>query len=215
MTSSCHPAHVTNNIPSSLALRIVRICTDPASRDNRLEELKQLLLSRNYRNNIINVAIEKAKNIPRVEALKKVEKAKATHRPVFVVQYDPRLPSITSIVRRHWRSMVNQDPQMRDIFPMAPLVAYKVAPNLRAKLIRAKVPEKVPTRPKRQLKGMIKCGKPSCATCPYVQTGNGVNATATNFRVELTSQADCNTRNVCYAITCGVANCREQYKRKI
>ena len=41
LTSSCHPAHVTNNIPSSLALRIVRICTDPASRDNRLEELKK------------------------------------------------------------------------------------------------------------------------------------------------------------------------------
>ena len=33
LTSSCHPAHVTNN-PSSLALRIVRISTDPASRDN-------------------------------------------------------------------------------------------------------------------------------------------------------------------------------------
>ena len=87
--------------------------------------------------------------------------AKASHRPVFVVHYDPRLPSITSIVRRHQRSVVNQDTQMRDIFPMAPLVAYKVAPNLRAKLIRAKVPETVPTRPKRQLKGMIKCGKPS------------------------------------------------------
>ena len=33
LTSSCHPAHVTSNIPFSLALRIVRICTESESRD--------------------------------------------------------------------------------------------------------------------------------------------------------------------------------------
>ena len=49
LTSSCHPAHVTNNIPFSLALRIVRICSDKVSRDTRLEELNKLLLSRNYK----------------------------------------------------------------------------------------------------------------------------------------------------------------------
>jgi hypothetical protein len=123
-----------------------------------LEELKNLLLSRNYKNNIINVAVEKDRAIPRIEALKKVEKDKTNQRPVFVVQYDPRLPSITSIVRKHWRSMVNQDPQLKETFPLAPLVAYKVAPNLRSKLIRAKVPEKTSARPKRQLLGMKKCG---------------------------------------------------------
>ena len=49
LTSSCHPAHVTNNIPFSLALRIVRICSDKVSRDTRLEELNKLLLSRKYK----------------------------------------------------------------------------------------------------------------------------------------------------------------------
>ena len=29
LTDSCHPAEVTNNIPLSLAMRIVRICTEP------------------------------------------------------------------------------------------------------------------------------------------------------------------------------------------
>ena len=33
LTSSCHPAHVTENIPFSLALRIVRICTHPEDRE--------------------------------------------------------------------------------------------------------------------------------------------------------------------------------------
>ena len=48
LTSSCHPSHVTDNIPFSLALRIVRICSLPADRDKRFGELKELLLARNY-----------------------------------------------------------------------------------------------------------------------------------------------------------------------
>ena len=33
LPSSCHPAHVTENIPFSLALRIVRICSFPTDRE--------------------------------------------------------------------------------------------------------------------------------------------------------------------------------------
>ena len=120
LTSSCHPAHVTNNIPFSLALRIVRICSDTASRDSRLDELKSLLLSRNYKPGIINAAMEKAKSIPRSEALTRVEKSAATRRPVFVLHYDPRLPSVTSIVRKHWRTMVSTDPHLKEVFPLPP-----------------------------------------------------------------------------------------------
>ena len=36
-------------------------------------------------------------------------------------------------------------------------------------------------------------------------------ATATNYRVDLNSEMDCTTTNVCYAITCGVARCSQQY----
>ena len=73
LTSSCHPAHVTKNIPYSLALRIVRICTLPGDRDKRLDELKCLLLARNYKPKLIDAAIQRAKNIHRSEALKKVK----------------------------------------------------------------------------------------------------------------------------------------------
>ena len=94
LPSSCHPAHVTDNIPFSLALRIVRICTLQEDREKRFSELKDLLLSRDYKPKVIDSAIQKARNIPREEALKRVNKSKSSERPVFVIQYDPRLPSI-------------------------------------------------------------------------------------------------------------------------
>jgi hypothetical protein len=210
LTSSCHPSHVTSNIPYSLALRIVRICSCKETRDLRLEELKNLLLSRGYSPGVVNGAIEEARKIPRQEALKQVEK-KIQSRPVFVTQYDPRLPSITNIVRKHWRSMVTQDPKLQEVFPDPPLIAYKVAPNLKSKLVRAKIGPAPPTRPRRSRPGMRKCGKPGCSVCPYIQPGQTFQATATNYKVPLTSEVDCLTTNICYAITCGLARCGQQY----
>ena len=58
----------------SLGLRIVRICSDPQKRDQRLNELKQLLLERGYAENMIESALQKVKKVPRKAALKKVVK---------------------------------------------------------------------------------------------------------------------------------------------
>ena len=132
LPSSCHPAHVTQNIPFSLALRIVRICSFKEDREKRFLELKNLLLSRDYRPKIIDSAIERARNVPRNEALQKVDKEKNSTRPVFIIHYDPKLPSIPAIVQKHWRTMI-QDPRLKEVFPAPPLVAYKRPQNIREK----------------------------------------------------------------------------------
>ena len=105
LPSSCHPPHVTENIPFSLALRIVRICTHPEDREKRFEELKALLLSRDYKPGTVNNAIEKARSIQRQETLKKVVQSKDKKKTVFVISFDPRLPSISAIIQKHWRTM--------------------------------------------------------------------------------------------------------------
>ena len=172
LPSSCHPAHVTNNIPFSLAYRIVRICSDQDTRDKRLEELKELLLERKYKKNIINSAITKAKSIPRVEALKRVtSNSEDKRRPVFAVLYDPRLPALPSIVKKHWRTMVAGDQHLKEAFPLPPLVAYKRPPNIRDKIIRSKVPETL-KRAKRSVPGMSKCN--NCPICPFVSEINSI-----------------------------------------
>ena len=175
-------------------------------RDTRFKELRELLLSREYKPGLIDSAINRAKQIPRTEALKKVERAKASKRPVFVVSYDPRLPSITKIVTRHWRTM-HQDPYLADVFPLPPLVAYRRPPNIRDKLIRAKVPEPLPERPRRKIPGMRKCN--NCPICPYVTTGQTVKSTQTNYSVDINMGVDCKTKNIIYMLGC--KKCKMQY----
>ena len=87
----------------------------------------------------LGLEIKKARQVKRTEALKKVVKEQKSRRPVFVISYDPRLPSITKIVGRHWRTM-KQDTYLAEVFPLPPLVAYRRPPNIKDHLIRAKVP---------------------------------------------------------------------------
>ena len=63
-------------------------------------------------------------------------------RPVFALDYDPRLPSMQPIQAKHWRSMVNQDQYLAKVFPKPPLTAFRRKNNLRSLLIRSKVPIK-------------------------------------------------------------------------
>ena len=45
LPSSCHPKMTTRASPFSLALRIVRICSNPEQRDMRLDALKESLVN--------------------------------------------------------------------------------------------------------------------------------------------------------------------------
>ena len=130
LRESCHNRGVTLNIPYSLSLRIIRICTNKEKALLRLQELKQVLLARKYPLDIIDGAINKALKVPRKVALLKVVKKTSKNRPVFALQYDPRLPAIQSIQAKHWRSMVVQDQYLADCFKQPPLTAFRRQTNL-------------------------------------------------------------------------------------
>ena len=67
---------------------------------------------------MVDAAIERARNIPRMEAIKKVVKnIKKPTRPVLAITYDPRLPCIPQILKRHWRTMVKSDSHLAETFP--------------------------------------------------------------------------------------------------
>ena len=130
-------------------MRINRVYMDENTREMRFKELKQMLLDREYSPGIIDSAIAKAKAIPRQEALRRVTGQQITNRPVFVVSFDSRLPSIPNITRKHWRSMFGQEPYLKSVFPEPPMVAYKRQRNIREAIVRAKV---APERQKKSQK---------------------------------------------------------------
>lgn len=66
---SCHPRHTKRSIPYNLARRICTIVSDDDTKIQRLEELKNYLLSRLNPQQIIENGIQKALQIERTELL--------------------------------------------------------------------------------------------------------------------------------------------------
>ena len=192
LPSSCHPKHTTRSIPVSLATRILRNCSNTEVREKRFGELKTLLLERDYNERSVDEAINKVKSLPRDMVLKKRHKKKETSRPVLATLYDPRLPALQNIQDKHWRSMKNQDQYLAQVFPEPPLVGFRRQRNLKDHIIRAKVPAPAPQYPKRERKGIVRCGK--CSICPFIREG-------TNIKIQnkpnwsINKRVDCNSTN--------------------
>lgn len=201
LTSSCHPSHITENIPYSLALRLKRICSDNLDFVKQLDTLKELLLTRGYKPNYILKAFERVSVIDRSTALKKVEK-KIVNRPILSLQYDPRLPHISNILFKFWKVMT-QNPLLKKIFPDPPMVCWTKPKNLREFLIRAKLPKSlVPKRPSRNKIGFKHCGN-DCMLCKFSpKFVNNIVSSVTKETIPILSNLTCNSENIIYCITC-------------
>jgi hypothetical protein len=103
--------------------------------------------------------------------------------------------------------MICQDQHLKEVFKQPPLTAFRRQSNLRDILIKAKVPP-APTRyPRRNIKGMTKCGN-SCTACPYIMTENNVKVNETeNWKIE--SKVTCSTFNCVYMLHC--KKCGKRY----
>ena len=91
---------------------------------------------------MVEGALERARAFPRDRALRKSIRPKQTQRPVLVTLYDPRLPAITTVQAKHWRTMVNQESYLKQVFPEPPMTAFRRQQNIRGHLVRAKVARK-------------------------------------------------------------------------
>ena len=208
LPDSCHSNTCKANIPFSLFLRITRICSENTSKEKRYQELEQMLIDRDYPSNIIENAMKRARTISREVALRPTATTTTTRRPVWVVSWDPRLPSLQAITKKHWRTMKLTDPYLEEVFPEPPLIAYKRQKNIRDFLIRAKVPQKLNSRPQRKIPGMKKCNK-QCHACPYIKQCKEVKNS--NFQWKIRDTVNCESSNIVYLIECQKDKCKEKY----
>ena len=204
LPSSCHPNHIFKNIPYSLALRLVRICSTEELLKNRLSELSDMLLSRNYNKNVVKAALKKAIEVKRSDALEKVMKPQ-TERVILAITYHPSLTSVSNTLLTHWNTMI-KDSTLKKVFAKPPMLAFRQPPNLRSMLVRAKVSTKA--RPSRVNVGTHPCGK-SCKLCSYLNQAKDLRSTVTSEKVKCENDFSCNTIGVIYLVTCN--KCMKQY----
>ena len=139
----------------------------------RLHEIKQLLLARQYPESLVDIASQKAKQIPRRVALFKVKEKNLQKQTKFLLKYDPRIPNIQSVIAKHYKTMVAEDKYLKRYFTQPPLRAQRRQNNLNNFLIQSKEAPPHQLHPQREMKSMKKCGK-ACTACPFILTGKFV-----------------------------------------
>ena len=66
--------------------------------------------------------------------------------------------------------MAAKDQHLAQVFKQPPIVAYRRQRNLQNILIKSKVPPPGNVYPRRDTKGITKCGK-GCSACPFIKSG--------------------------------------------
>ena len=206
LPTSCHPGHITRNIPYSLGYRIIRICSNTQTMLQRLQELREMLLSRQYSPNIIESAFTRLKNIKREDALKRVVRVKRPPKLTFSCKYDPRLPNINSIIKKHF-AVMSEDPYLGRVFASGCQVAYSRNRNLKDIICRARLYPTISSRPRRERLGWHKCN--SCITCTHSRNMTSFKSYATGEIINISQNLTCTDTNVIYCIQCD--KCGMQY----
>jgi len=210
LPGSCHPPHITKNIPFSLGYRLLRICSHHTTFLKRLAELREMLIQREYRPRVIDAAFEKLKCLDRDVALQRVERRKnKTDKVTFVIKFDPRLPSVSQIVNKHFKIM-KTDPHLNRVFASGVQVAYSRHKNLKDLLCKSTLYE-IHKRPIRSLAGWHICMK-RCIACVYSKNMNQFKCTATGKTYKIYQQIGCEDKNIIYVIQC--KKCSAQYVGK-
>ena len=124
-------------------------------------------MKRGYRRKIIDYAIDRVKELRREAILDKVVREdKNNNRVRAVLRYDRRLPDVSAILRKNWKTMVSDDIRLLKVFPGPPMVCFtRGFKNSREEVCQAKLPPIRLARPVEE--GFKRCGRGNCRLCHW------------------------------------------------
>jgi ribosome modulation factor len=216
---SAHPGFVTRSSVYSLALRLRRICCTDQLFEKRALELQEKLLERGYSREVVMAGIQRAREVVRSEALRRVEKRRVEgeeggrqHR--LITEFDRRSsPALRQVLQNNYEAACNRDSGFKAMFPKCPKPVFKRGTNLKQLLCRAKLPKKrgVNTRAgdRENTRGVSRCnkgrGRKQCGCCPYLtqrpsQVVKEVKVHSSGEVLKIEDRINCQTKSFLYLL---------------
>ena len=205
LRNSAHPSHCTKAIPHGVATRLKRNCSTPEFLEKRMAEYQDYLVNRGYNRISVNQQFEKVKSIPRKDLLEPKKKDSKIVFPL-VVDYNPRLPSISRIFQTH-KHLIYNSPALAKIFPRGSIIpAFRRAKNIKEILEKVDNSRNVNGA---NAHGCFKC-KGKCDLCQnFLVESNFFTSCKTYRSYPIRQYVTCKSKNVVYLVTCN--KCDLQY----
>ena len=147
---------------------------------------------------VIKQAFIRVSQVTREQALIPKVKGRCDKTKMIIPFYEGLSQNIIKMVRRN-SHVLAQDPDIGLIFKNQIMYSYKNCPNVRQRVIRAKLPSV-----NDEIPGNFPCGKSRCKTCDVLCGDSLVVGPYGEF--EIRSSFTCSDVNVIYAITCTKCN---------
>ena len=142
-------------------------------------------------------------------ALKKKNKTHKTDRVIAPFDYNPALPKISTVLHKHHKTMVTDNPDLKKVFPQPPMASLRQGPNLRKLLCKATLPTKSrnPSRKThRNSAGWKRCSSTTgrqCPVCPLTPVSAvSVTSHLTGYTHMIKSSINCKSENIIYLWKC-------------
>jgi hypothetical protein len=107
--------------------------------------------------------------------------------------YNPRLHSISPILRQFWQVAVEWNPDNKTVLKTPPIPSYRRPKNLRDQVVKAKVLKPTSKLKKRTQGGFKRCLANRCYSCSLSRNTKTHNAFNPNKSWPIFSATDCNT----------------------
>ncbi|GAB1599900.1 uncharacterized protein LOC115230173 [Argonauta hians] len=200
--SSCHPKHTKTNIHFNLARSICTIVSNPQTKIKRLNELKNILIERQYPTTLIQNAITRAQSIDTSELRTTRRNQDQPKHISFISTHNPRNTEAFNIINQNI-PYLKRDPRLRDILNKHTLIKCKRQPkSLKGLLTSAKIPNR------NNNYSVTKCHRPNCGICNFL-----IESPTYNFKsgktFHIKHNFSCTSSNLIYLIRCN--GCLEEY----
>ncbi len=211
--SSCHPHHCKQGLPYSQFLRIRRLCSNITDFETKVQDMASHFIRRGYPTELVTNAICKAREQDRTMLLNPPPKLKSQPQQTFLITtFHPQYSEFRNVIQTNWE-MLGKSGYTSDIFEHKYITGYKRLPNLKDKLVNARVPNTTapiakPNRPKpgKKCKRALKL---KCRYCPKINHSGRITSTFSGREYSAKINVDCKSTNLIYCITC--KKCKIQY----
>ena len=202
---SCHPFHTKRAIPYGQALRIRRICLKNEDFERRVSDLKQWLLLRGYKEDLIDSQIDKARSFDRDSLLSEVNQRVKNDNVYLVLTYHPALSKKIYDIIKCNQNILQCNEEHKKIFGQLPLVSFRRGKTLKDTLVRSRLKEG-----DFHLGSCNMCEKRNCLVDKFLDTsGTFTNASGNRIFNIRKGSLHCNSKFVVYLLRCKV--CSKQY----
>ena len=131
-----------NKVSQGTALRLRRICDTIEKYELRADKYKNYLLVRDYKPSLVDKQFKKIDQISREDARKSKPKTNQASKIKFVTKYNPKLPKIDGIIKKHI-SILQSDDALKTLFPKDCFnTIYKRNKNLKELIAPSTYPKK-------------------------------------------------------------------------